>query len=178
MAHLPKLALVGLALWAVAAPSASASDLPYSRGYVLEDGDDDFAPRFDRRVASDEEVAPRVQRRIVERHVIERYVEEPVEREVVRRRVAEPVLAPPLPIGPVDRWETRVRVQPVAPGPVLRPLEERGYARPVVDHGYALPVQERRMVRAAPPVEACRTLVDRRIDRFGYEEVTRTRICD
>jgi hypothetical protein len=120
-----------------------------------------------------EDIAAPVQRRIVERHIIERYVEEPVQRPMVRQRTVEPVFAPPMPIGP---YETGRAHRPV---PIVRPIEEDRYVHPSAGYRpYAQPVPERRLVRIAPPAEECRVVVRRTIDGFGYEQVTRTQVCD
>jgi hypothetical protein len=179
MPDFSKLTLVSVVLCALGSVPSAAADIAISGGYAVEhELDDDVVvePRVQRRVTvHDEQVAapyprPPLQRRLVERHIIERYVEEPLERQIVRRRAVEPVLLPPMPIGP-ERIETRVRVRPVVPAEVLGPVEERRYVRPHLE--------ERQFVGASPaPLPECRLVTNRRIDRLGYEEVTRTRICD
>ena len=189
MRHLSHLALLGLAISVIGAePMLSATaaqaqgtyieaddlDADYDAPQLMRDGSIYDQSEYDppRRLGPSTYVteAPPRTRRLVERHIIERYVEEPAERTVVQRRIE--TVVPPLPIGPVI--EPRIRVQRAVPTRIVRPLPEQRYARPVVEQRYVAPVAERR-VEIAP---ACRTVLDRRVDGFGFEEVRRVRICN
>jgi hypothetical protein len=165
------------------APNPAAAQV--EAGYHLDDDDDDDEldrPRVQRRVEIDEE-GPRVERRIierrivrpvVERHIVERQIVQPVvERRVIVQRPVRPVVERRI----VHRRPIvhRVVERPIVRHTVIRPA----IVRPVVERRIVEPVvEERRIVRAAAPVDECRVVVRHRENAFGERVTVRTRICD